>query len=148
MKPYTIIVVSDSDKHFTSCITEYTKRLGKSCEIVTIKPYKNGTKENIIYHETLAIVYILQKYKGYKIACSREGIMIDTIQFHTILAHHHHCLFVIGWAYGYDEKLINSYIDIKIAFGSITLQHTMTKLILLEQLYRCSMITQSKSYHY
>jgi 23S rRNA pseudoU1915 N3-methylase RlmH len=36
-----IISVSDSDKHFSSAIQEYCKRLGRDVDIVDIKPEKN-----------------------------------------------------------------------------------------------------------
>jgi len=38
---YKIIIISDSNKHFEIPISEYVKRLGKTCEIIKIKPVKN-----------------------------------------------------------------------------------------------------------
>ena len=38
---YTILHISDSDKHWSEAINEYTKRLGKSIAIDTVKPVKN-----------------------------------------------------------------------------------------------------------
>jgi len=56
-----IISVSDSDKHFQSAIEEYTKRLGKNIEIITIKPEKNGTPKQIISKETDKIIERISK---------------------------------------------------------------------------------------
>ena len=45
-------------------------------------------------------------------------------------------------------KLLEKNIDLKLSFGWITLQHWLAKLILLEQVYRITMIAQNRSYHY
>ncbi|MEI7478430.1 MAG: 23S rRNA (pseudouridine(1915)-N(3))-methyltransferase RlmH [bacterium] len=55
-----IIAISDSDKHFDSAIQEYLKRLGKDCSITTIKPEKNGTRDQIIHKETTKILEKIQ----------------------------------------------------------------------------------------
>ncbi|MBU0626734.1 23S rRNA (pseudouridine(1915)-N(3))-methyltransferase RlmH [Patescibacteria group bacterium] len=39
-----------------------------------------------------------------------------------------------------DEEKILPYIDFKISFSGMTLQHGLAKLVLFEQLYRVSMI--------
>ena len=65
-----IITVSDSDKHFEPTIAEYLKRLGKELEIFTIKPIKNGTRDQIISKETDKIIEILEKDKNFKIMLS------------------------------------------------------------------------------
>jgi 23S rRNA pseudoU1915 N3-methylase RlmH len=47
-----------------------------------------------------------------------------------------------------NEKLLEKNIDLKLGFGGATLQHGLAKLILLEQIYRITMISQNRSYHY
>jgi len=49
---YTILHISDSDKHWSEAINEYTKRLWKSISIDTMKPVKNWTQMQIIQKET------------------------------------------------------------------------------------------------
>jgi 23S rRNA pseudoU1915 N3-methylase RlmH len=51
-----VICISDSDKHFSSAIDEYCKRLGKDVEILSIKPEKNGSRDQIIKKETEKII--------------------------------------------------------------------------------------------
>ena len=51
-----VICISDSDKHFVSAIEEYSKRLGKDVDIVTLKPEKNGSRDQIIAKETEKII--------------------------------------------------------------------------------------------
>jgi len=38
---FTILSISDSDKHWASAIAEFEKRLGKTLTIENIKPAKN-----------------------------------------------------------------------------------------------------------
>jgi 23S rRNA pseudoU1915 N3-methylase RlmH len=45
---YSILHISDSDKHRAEGINEYIKRLRKSINIDTVKPVKNGTQVQII----------------------------------------------------------------------------------------------------
>jgi 23S rRNA pseudoU1915 N3-methylase RlmH len=68
-----VICISDSDKHFSSAIDEYCKRLGKDLEIVTIKPEKNGSRTHIIIKETEKIIEKLSTIKdSYTILLAKE----------------------------------------------------------------------------
>ncbi len=37
---FTLLIISDSDKHFSSACDEYSKRLGKDLTIKIVKPSK------------------------------------------------------------------------------------------------------------
>ena len=67
-----ILSLSDSDKHFSSTIQEYLKRLGKTIEMMNIKPTKNGTKEQIIQSDTAKVIKYLDKDQNYKILLDIE----------------------------------------------------------------------------
>ena len=58
---FTILSISDSDKHWTSAIAEFEKRLGKTLTIENIKPAKNGSREQIIAKDTENIIQLLEK---------------------------------------------------------------------------------------
>ena len=49
---YRIIAVADSFGHFSQPIEEYRKRLGKTLEIVTIKPEKSEDTKLVVRRET------------------------------------------------------------------------------------------------
>jgi len=65
-----LICISDSDKHFASPIEEYTKRMGKSLEIVKLKPIKYLPTPQIIAKETQLMLSALSHTPGYKILLS------------------------------------------------------------------------------
>ncbi len=60
---YTILSLSDSDKHFDSALTEYTKRLQKNITIIDLKPSKADQRETAIIKDTDIIVDRLAKNK-------------------------------------------------------------------------------------
>ena len=56
-----ILNISDSDKHWSEAIKEYTKRLGKNIAVENLKPIKNGTQSQIIEKETNLILKKLER---------------------------------------------------------------------------------------
>lgn len=147
---YTILSISNSDKHRNSAIQEYEKRLGKSVSIENIKPAKNGSRDQIIQQDTENIIQMLnKKYKDhYKILMSKDGKLMTTEELEKIIHKQNHVIFIIGWPYGLQENQLTSIINEKIWFGKITLPHWLAKLTLIEQIYRCETIRSGKSYHY
>jgi 23S rRNA (pseudouridine1915-N3)-methyltransferase len=145
---FTILSISDSDKHRQSVVDEYAKRLWKSVKILNLKPSRNGSVQQIITADTQNIITHLSKFSDtQKILLSKEGKQLDTMQLAT-LVRNKDSVFVIWWPYGLDEPTLSKYIDSKISFGAITLPHGLAKVTLLEQLYRVGTIEQGKSYHY
>ena len=146
---YVILNISDSDKHRTSPIWEYTKRLWKSVVLENLKPCKNGTREQIIEKETWEILEKLsKKYKdwGY-ILMSKDGDLVSTEKLLNICKNKN-IVFIIGWPYGLNEGELVKVWAKKVAFWKITLPHCLAKLTLLEQIYRIWTIEAGKSYHY
>ena len=95
---FTILSISDSDKHRNSAIQEYEKRLGKFVDIQNIKPSKNGSREQIIQKDTETILQLLQKkYQNYcKILMSKDGKLQTTEEFSSSVSKHNHVVFIIG----------------------------------------------------
>ena len=147
---YIILSISDSDKHFDTAINEYVKRLWKNLKIENVKPTRNGNVEQIIKKDTQNIIdIIIKRFWSYKkILLSKEWKNLNTDQIFDFFKKNNDVIFVIWWPYGFDEKLLEKNVDLKLSFGSITLQHGLAKLILLEQLYRITMISQNRNYHY
>jgi len=148
---FVILSISDSDKHFSSAIQEYVKRLGKDIKIENLKPYKADNHSLVIEKETESIIDILKKkYSDYqKFLLIKEGKLYDTFELAKVLKQKD-SVFIIGWPYWVDEgKIKNEIPTIKeISFGAITLPHWLAKLTLVEQLYRVSTIWIWKKYHY
>ncbi|NOZ44114.1 MAG: hypothetical protein GXP45_03085 [bacterium] len=69
-----ILAITDSDKHFSTAIFEYTKRLRKQIAIQDIKPTKYGTQIQIMEKDTQNVISILENKLSqyYKILLSKE----------------------------------------------------------------------------
>ena len=146
----TILCISDSDKHFSSAIQEYMKRLWSTVDSVQIKPVKHGTREQIIAKETEQIQLKVQKYKqkDYQvILLSKWWTSLTTKDFCKKITQQP-VVFVIWWPYGLDEEKMLSLVDTTISFGNQTMPHGLAKLVVLEQVYRSWMINQWRTYHY
>ncbi len=144
-----LICISDNDKHFSSAIEEYCKRLGKDIDIIDIKPEKNWSREQIIKKETEKIIDKISTIKdAYTILLAKEGKQISTEKLVELVAKHNSMIFVIWWPYGVDHTTIEKHIHQKIAFGEMTMPHWLAKLVILEQIYRVKMIGEGREYHY
>lgn len=55
-------------------------------------------------------------------------------------------VFVIGGALGFSSDIFNSYN--KLSLSKLTFPHELARVLLLEQLYRASTISNLKTYHY
>ena len=49
---FSVLSISDSDKHFTSALAEYQKRLWKHLKIEDLKPIKDDNHQLVIQKET------------------------------------------------------------------------------------------------
>lgn len=147
---YTILSISDSDKHFDLAIKEYEKRLGKFLTIQNIKPYKWDNREFVIKKDTENLMTIIKSkfWSHTKILLTKDGKLLSTEGLKEYCCKNNNIVFVIWWPYGLDEKALAPLIDETISFGKITMPHGLAKLVLAEQIYRMSTIQAWKSYHY
>ena len=58
---FNIVCIADSDKHFSSAIEKYCKRLGKDLKIENLKPFKDDNHSLVIQKETKSLIEILFK---------------------------------------------------------------------------------------
>lgn len=148
---FVVLSVSDSDKHFTSAIQEYSKRLGKQLVIDDIKPFRDENPRLVIEKETDKLIQVLRKnyFRHQKILLVKEWALWDTVRFSEVLQGQE-SVFIIGWPYGLDTKKLEAeFPSMKmLSFGAITLPHGLAKLTLVEQLYRATTLWSGKKYHY
>lgn len=148
---FNILAISDSDKHFSTAIQEYQKRLAKQLKIQDLKPIRADHPNLIIEKETELIISLIQKKypQHQKIFLVKEGVSQDTLELAKQLKQKK-TVFILGGPYGLDDqKLKEAFSDLKVlSFGAITLPHGLAKLTLLEQLYRVTTIWSGKKYHY
>ena len=148
---YAILNISDSDKHFSTAIEEYQKRLGKDVIFDTLKPFKDDNHQLVIQKETeLVIKTVEKKYQNYKkILLAKEWKLLTTEELGKNI-NWQNCVFIIWWPYGLNRSELKSiFSDLKeMSFWAITMPHWLAKLVLIEQIYRCKTIQIWKSYHY
>lgn len=146
-----IITLVDSFKHFEVAIKEYEKRLWKECEIVKLKPEKNGSDEQIISKETDILIQKLSKETWIKIVLNPKWKNFSTEEFYDMIESkkqiHKNIIFVIWWALGINYNKLKSHIDMEINLWKMVLPHSLAILVLIEQIYRVSMIKKWTSYH-
>lgn len=150
---YTILSLSDSDKHFDSAIAEYLKRLQKNLTIIDLKPSKADHRETAISKDSDLIIDWLAKHKEKYDQCillsinGKDSPTEDWVR--TFPLWKKYC-FIIGGPHGLDEeKLKIKNLELKMVWlWKQTMVHGLAKLVLAEQIYRIWMIQQNRSYHY
>ena len=150
---YTIVSLSDSDKHFDSALAEYLKRMQKNLTIINLKPSKADQRESAIVKDTDILLERLEKNaKSYDqiIFLSLHGKDSPTEDRVRMFPVWKKYCFMIGGPHGIDEeKLRIKNWELKmIGLGKQTLVHGLAKLVLTEQIYRIRMIQNNRSYHY
>jgi len=140
------------DKNLLSLIEDYTKKINfyHKCEIVEVKdePIKDNEKE-VLDIEATRILSKIDKDE-YVILMDLHGNNIDSLslakkidkQFIT----NSKLTFVIGGSLGLGED-IRKRANESIKLSDLTFLHQMTRLILLEQIYRCFKILNNETYH-
>ena len=143
-----IISFVDSFKHYSDPIKEFQKRLWKEIEIIKLKPIKNW---NIIEKETDFLIKYLEKEDWYKIVLNPNGKNFSTEKFYELIeekkTNYKNIIFIIGWANWINYKRIKNLIDFELNFWKMIMPHILILLVLIEQLYRISMIKKGTSYH-
>lgn len=149
---YKIIIFSDSYKHFDEAIKEYEKRLGKDIEIIKLKPSKRKEIAEIIEEETEVLKEKLEKIKWYKILLYITWKDLSTEKLFEMCENkvqtYSNIVFIVWWAYWVHMQKLENIIDFKLSISDMTFPHNMAYLILLEQIYRISMIKKWTWYHH
>lgn len=149
---FKVIIFSDSYKHFQEAVKEYEKRLGKDIEIIKLKPSKRKEIGEIIEEETDLLKEKLEKIKGYKILLYITWKELSTEKLFEMCENKiqtsSNIIFIVWWAYWVNIQKLENVIDFKLSISDMTFPHSMAYLILLEQIYRISMIKKWTWYHH
>ena len=147
-----IYLFADSYKHFEEGIKEYEKRLWKNVEIIKLKPHKSENINLVVNSETQILKEKLQKEKWFKILLYIDSKNLSTEELNEFIENkkqtYSDIVFVIWWAFWVNYEELKDVIDFRLSFSKMTFPHSMAYMILLEQIYRCIMITSGKSYHH
>ncbi len=140
------------DEHLLALINDYKKRINKyhKLEIVEVKdePIKDDEKE-VLDIEADRLLAKVDKDE-YVILVDLHGECVDSItlanKIDKLFISNSKLTFVIGGSLGFGEK-IRQRANYKIKLSDLTFLHQMTRLILLEQIYRSFKILHHETYH-
>lgn len=158
MKIRIICVGKIKDSFLESGINEYIKRIKPYCqiEIVEIKDEKmsehpNDFEINKAKFEEGQRIYHILKPSDFVINLDLNQKEFNSIEFASFLNKsfekgNSFLTFIIGGSYGLSDEIKNRG-NASISLSKLTFLHTMTRLILLEQIYRAFKINSNETYH-
>ncbi|MBR3250537.1 MAG: 23S rRNA (pseudouridine(1915)-N(3))-methyltransferase RlmH [Erysipelotrichaceae bacterium] len=140
------------DRNLSELINDYAKRISRYHKLEMIE-----VKDEPIRDDEKAVLDIEAKRvlgsignDEYVILMDLHGKSIDSISFANkidkLFINYPKITFVIGGSLGLGEELINRANE-KIKLSDLTFLHQMTRLILLEQIYRSFKILNHETYH-
>jgi len=120
-------------------------------DLKEIKRSKNTTVELLKKKEAELISSNIND-SDYIVLLDEKGTELSSVQFSDWIGKkmnfgHRSLVFLIGGAYGFDEKIYNRSQE-KISFSRMTFSHQMIRLLFLEQVYRANTILKGEKYHH
>lgn len=155
MKALLLLVGKTADKHISSCMADYTERIGHYMpfEVLTIPELKNTKsmpEEQQKEREGEQILKRLQ-VTDTVVLLDEHGKERRSLEFATWLEKKQHTarrlVFVIGGPYGFSPALYDR-ADEMISLSMMTFSHQIVRLVFLEQLYRACTIIRGEPYHH
>ena len=139
--------VTEGQKHFEKLLSRYAKI--ESIHIPSPKLSPSLTPLEIKKKESELFSKQIGKFKY--IALVDNGIYFNSIAFSKqleklITTSSGQLIFIIGGAYGIDEKLL-SQASYKLSLSPLTFSHQLVRLVLFEQLFRAFSISNNTDYH-
>ena len=153
---FNILVVGDlKEKYLVEACKEYIKRISRF-HIITIttieeeklpKAPSEADISKCLVKEGARLEKLL---KGYIVVLDVMGEQIDSPKFAKVIENsslsHDTITFVIGGSYGLSENL-KRMANLRLSFSKMTFPHQLFRVMLLEQLYRATTITNNILYH-
>ncbi|HCM16260.1 MAG TPA: hypothetical protein DHW79_10040 [Candidatus Cloacimonas sp.] len=143
----------DKDSWLKEAIFEYTKRLKPYCKLdivqlsdVSIK--HAGNADLVIKKEGQAVLSRIEA-EDYVVLLDEKGETKSSLEFSRYLTNisiGKRIVFVIGGVYGSSDELKAS-ADACLSLSRLTFTHRISRLILIEQIYRAMMIINGRQYH-
>lgn len=158
MRISVISVGKLKERYLKEGIGEYAKRLSRFCDLQLLEAEDEQAPESLstIQEEQVKkkeAARILGKLKEgtFLIALDVKGEKMSSEGFADVLqkcftAGKSNITFVIGGSLGLDAGLVKK-ADLRLSFSDMTFPHQLTRLILLEQLYRAFKIINGETYH-
>ena len=155
MKALLLLVGKTADKHISSCMADYTDRIGHYMpfEVLTIPELKNTKSMPEEQQKEREGEQILKRLQATDtvVLLDEHGKERRSLEFATWLEKKQHTarrvVFVIGGPYGFSPALYDR-ADEMISLSMMTFSHQIVRLVFLEQLYRACTIIRGEPYHH
>ncbi|SFV55543.1 LSU m3Psi1915 methyltransferase RlmH [hydrothermal vent metagenome] len=146
-----IIDKKSKDKLYAPLIEHYTKIAKPFAKVEVFEIFtKEITKAHDISTEASQKAYTLALSKhlsgGYNIALNPNSKELDSFEFSNLFKDRGVVNFFIGGAYGLESSFLRQ-CNKDISLGKITLSHKLTKVVLMEQIFRGLTILNNHPYH-
>ncbi len=136
------------EKYLIDACNEYVKRICKytKIEIIELKEVLANNIDTILKEEGKEIA---KNLKGYTIKMAIKGEMLDSIELakkieNITINNHPDITFIIGGSYGIDDSIKCNF---ELSFSKMTFPHQLSRVMLLEQIYRSYSILNHSKYH-
>lgn len=145
-----VCVGNIKEKFFADAINEYLKRISRFHKIEIIETKEGNKNKTVDEIKVIECEEIKKHLKGYIISLDLKGEQITSVVFSEkidkIAQNNSTITFVIGGSNGLDEEILNmsNYI---LSFSKMTFPHQLFRVMLLEQIYRASTISNNVTYH-
>ena len=142
------------DQSLKSLINEYVKRIKHyhNIEIIDTNDQKIVANDSYKHIKDLEAKDLLAKIKDsdFVVVLDLKGRELDSIELSNMidrwLSNGRDIIFVIGGSLGLGEEVLKR-ADYHLCLSKLTFLHQMSKLILLEQIYRSFKILHHETYH-
>jgi len=140
------------DEHLKALIDDYLKKINRyhKIEIVEVKDEAIGDDEKAVINKEGERVLEHISSDEYVVTMDLHGKNIDSLSFANkidkVFINHAKLTFVIGGSLGLSEGIRKRSNEL-IKLSDLTFLHQMTRLILLEQIYRSFKINNHETYH-
>ena len=147
-----ICVGKIKDKNLNALIEDYVTKIRRyhKFEIVEVKDEPITDNETAVLEKEGERVLSKINDDEYVILLDLHGKMIDSVslaeKIDRLFISHSKICFVIGGSLGLSDKL-RKRADEKLKLSDLTFLHQMSRLIILEQIYRCFKILNHETYH-
>lgn len=158
MKIKVICIGKLKEKYWTAAINEYGKRISGYSNIEILELKESKLPANPSLADELAVIEkegknILSRIKDneYVIAMEVEGEQIDSVKLadkmQNIFDKKASTIdFIIGGSLGLSPE-VKKRADYGLSFSKMTFPHQLTRVMLLEQIYRAFKISSRETYH-
>ena len=158
MKVTLIAVGKLKERYLKEGIGEYTKRLSRFCDLQLLEAEDeqapdslSAMQEEQVKKKEAAKIFSKLKEGTFLIVLDVKGEKKSSEGFAAALqacftSGRSNITFVIGGSLGLDTELIKK-ANLKLSLSDMTFPHQLTRLILLEQLFRAFKIINSETYH-